>query len=159
MKKPKKTKKTNKMILLFFILIFAIISIFTVIQNFILINIFKSLSENIFLQATLLGLGVSLILSILITLVIYSIIKPIKLVGSTISDIAKSDADLTRRIDINRNDEIGDLINGFNQFIEKIQNIISSVKHSKQDLVSVEKKLQQSVGDTRSEERRVGKEC
>lgn len=91
---------------------------------------------------------ISLVLVVFCCIMILAIVKPIKLVGKTVADIAKADADLTRRIDISRKDEIGALIEGFNKFVEKLNSIITNIKNSKQDLFDVEKKLQESVGDT-----------
>ena len=49
--------------------------------------------------------------------------------------IATGEADLTKRLPASSRDEIGDVVNGFNSFSEKLQTIIGDVKHSKEDLV------------------------
>ena len=45
-------------------------------------------------------------------------------------DIATGDGDLTQRIPITANDEIGDLSGYFNKFIENVGNIVREVQHS-----------------------------
>ena len=52
------------------------------------------------------------------------ILKPIGEVASGLKEIAQGEADLTRRLEIRRNDEIGQLAHWFNTFIENIQKVI-----------------------------------
>lgn len=52
------------------------------------------------------------------------ITKPIKETLLMIKDIAEGEGDLTRRLEIKSNDEIGELAQWFNLFLEKLQNII-----------------------------------
>ena len=75
-------------------------------------------------------------------------IKPIKLVTHSIGDIASGDADLTRRIKINAENEIGDVVAGFNSFSQKLHGIISDVKHSKEDLSIAGENMSACAEDT-----------
>ena len=79
------------------------------------------------------------ILILIILLVLASVIlvvsfKPLKAIEKAITDIASGDADLTKRISINSNNEIGYVVKGFNKFTEKLQTIIGDVKASKNNL-------------------------
>jgi len=56
------------------------------------------------------------------------IINPVLEVSEGLKQIAEGDADLTRRLRINTKDEIGALADFFNQFMEKLQVLISSTK-------------------------------
>ena len=76
------------------------------------------------------------------------IVKPLQIVENTIIGIAQGDADLTQRINVVRNDEIGRLVNGFNLFSDKLHAIVSSVMQSKNRLSSIEGDLKQSVDNT-----------
>ncbi len=67
-------------------------------------------------------------------ILVSALIKPLGFVKTTINDIATGDADLTKRINIRLNDEIGDVVTGFNKFTEKLQTIISQVKKSRDNL-------------------------
>ena len=75
--------------------------------------------------------GVSLaavILGILIALFLARIIiRPIRQVVAALKDISEGDGDLTQRIDISTQDEIGELAKGFNTFISKLNNIIVQI--------------------------------
>ena len=75
-------------------------------------------------------------------------LKPLSVVESTITGIASGDADLTRRIEVNSNNEIGRVVDGFNQFSEKLQTIIATMKDSKRELVDAGEMLSDSTTDT-----------
>ncbi len=81
---------------------------------------------------------------------VFKAIRPLKVVEDTINGIASGDADLTKRIDLHSNNEIGRVVEGFNQFAEKLQQLISTMKNSKNDLVSAGQLLQDSTEDTSS---------
>ena len=82
--------------------------------------------------------------------VVRASIKPLKNVSGAIEGIASGDADLTRRLKANAKDEIGDVVNGFNKFSEKLQNIIGDVKTSKDELMVAGENLSSSMQDTAS---------
>ena len=93
------------------------------------------------------------IFSILIACVISiflatQIVKPIKVVDAAINEIANGNADLTQHIEIKSKDEIGSLVNGFNNFMEKLHSIVGQIKDSKDALNNVENNLQQSINNT-----------
>ncbi|MBL7647308.1 MAG: methyl-accepting chemotaxis protein [Candidatus Hydrogenedentes bacterium] len=60
--------------------------------------------------------------------------RPIALVVERLRDIAEGEGDLTRRIAMNRNDEIGELGHWFDTFLGKLQGIIRQVSESTNDL-------------------------
>jgi methyl-accepting chemotaxis protein len=60
-------------------------------------------------------------------LVTSRILKPLSLMTDAMKDIASGEGDLTRRITVDSKDEIGELGQWFNTFIEKIQKIISQI--------------------------------
>ncbi len=75
-------------------------------------------------------------------------IKPLDKVKSAINDIATGNADLTKRIPISSNDEIGEVVKGFNKFGEKLQGIISDIKNSKNALSSVGMNMSENAVET-----------
>ena len=60
-------------------------------------------------------------------LIANSIVRPINSVVNGLKDIAQGEGDLTMRLQINGNDEVGDLAKWFNIFIEKLQGIITEI--------------------------------
>lgn len=85
----------------------------------------------------------AVIIGVLITL----LVKPLTTVKDSITTISSGNADLTQRIPSVTNDEIGDVVNGFNGFVEKLHGIVSNLKSSKDDLISVDSDLQLSTKD------------
>lgn len=65
-----------------------------------------------------------------------SIIGPIRQVSDTMSDIAQGEGDLTRRINIKSNDELGKLASDFNTFAQKIHDTIAHVANSAGEVAS-----------------------
>lgn len=55
--------------------------------------------------------------------------KPLKTVGKALYYISSGEADLTKRINFKSNNEIGVIVNNFNIFVEKLQNIIIGLKN------------------------------
>ncbi|MCR5288828.1 MAG: HAMP domain-containing protein [Treponema sp.] len=64
------------------------------------------------------------------------LLKPVSAMEKSISDIASGNADLTKRINIQSRTEIGSVVDGFNIFTEKLQNIVLQLKKSKEELSS-----------------------
>lgn len=90
---------------------------------------------NIIIFAIFIATGIIIILAIL------KIVRPLQSangqLSKIISDIDSSKGDLTSRININSHDEVGELVDGINLFIEKLQEIMKSIRsHSENILVS-----------------------
>lgn len=65
-----------------------------------------------------------------------SIFGPLKDIVVRVRDIAEGEGDLTRRIEINRRDEIGELSYWFNQFMENLHGVVSQFASSAQSVAS-----------------------
>jgi methyl-accepting chemotaxis protein len=76
--------------------------------------------------------------------------KPVKMVADIVDGIAQGDADLTQRIELKREDEIGELVKGFNAFVGKLQSIISTLKATQADLGSIGEELATSSHESAS---------
>jgi methyl-accepting chemotaxis protein len=78
------------------------------------------------------------------------VIRPLRALGNEIDGIAKGEADLTKVIDIHREDEIGNLVIGFNQFVSKLADIVSRLKETQCQMGEVSERLaatsQESAG-------------
>ncbi|HLA29973.1 MAG TPA: methyl-accepting chemotaxis protein [Pseudomonas sp.] len=84
------------------------------------------------LGMTLVGLLIAGIGLLVIWLVSHGIAKPLRHMVVMLDDIAQGDGDLTRRLEIERNDELGDIAKGFNTFLGKLQSMITQVVSSVQ---------------------------
>ncbi len=107
-------------------------------------------ARNIVLELAICGVIITIFIVLFSALIIFKNIKPISLVEKTVRGIATGDADLTKRIEIKSNNEIGRVVDGFNLFSEKLQNIISALKKSKEQLVSAGEILETSTEDSMS---------
>jgi signal transduction histidine kinase/CheY-like chemotaxis protein/CHASE3 domain sensor protein len=62
---------------------------------------------------------------IIALLVIRMIVKPVEVVTNTFKEISEGDAKLDVKLNINSNDELGEMARYYNIFVEKLRNIIS----------------------------------
>jgi methyl-accepting chemotaxis protein len=58
-----------------------------------------------------------------------------------VKDVAKGDGDLTKRIHVESQDEVGELANWFNTFLDKLQKILSQVAGNTENLASASEKI------------------
>ncbi len=68
--------------------------------------------------------------------VAHTISSQINSTSRMLKDISEGEGDLTKRLKIISNDEIGDMARYFNKFIEKIQNMIKSISNSADTVVT-----------------------
>lgn len=94
------------------------------------------------------GMGICAVLFIMCILVTGGFLKPLIIVVKSINGIASGSADLTSRISIHSNNEIGAVVRGFNKFTEKLQTIVKEIKQSENNLVIVGDELRYCAQDT-----------
>ena len=92
--------------------------------------------------------GLVIVLCVIATIILRRLLKPLKGVKNTLNEISSGDADLTQRIPLTSQDDIGDVVIGFNTFAGKLQNIIGDVKSSKDELMVVGENLSTATHDT-----------
>lgn len=96
--------------------------------------------------------------AIIIFLVIKTIVNPTKSaskqLNAIITEIDNNEGDLTKRININAKNEVGQLVSGINGFIEQLQSIMKQIKdestHMKQLVYSITDKVQTSNDNSSS---------
>jgi len=74
--------------------------------------------------------------------------RPLKKAVRALNEIGQGSGDLTRRLDVDTRDEIGQLARGFNCFADMIQRLVSEVKSGVDELSHSSGRLQQVVKDT-----------
>jgi methyl-accepting chemotaxis protein len=106
---------------------------------------------NLTKKITLGCLAVTIILILAAAAMIIYSLTPLKRLEQAITAIGSGNADLTKRLDTTKsNDEVGSVVNGFNNFIGKLHTIITSIKDSKDSLSNVGNGMQGSIEDTAS---------
>lgn len=88
--------------------------------------------------------SVFIILTILY-IILTKLLKPIENTTAMLKDIAEGEGDLTKRLEVHTSDEIGELAKYFNLFVDKIENLVSQVKHTIDSLVESSSDIAASV--------------
>ncbi|MGR5501673.1 methyl-accepting chemotaxis protein [Vibrio sp. DNB22_10_4] len=86
----------------------------------------QQLSDGIVFEV-IVGAGFVLIGLIIISVMSSRLVKPIREVVTRLEDIASGEGDLTQRLDVKSQDEIGQLAKQFNAFLAKLQTTIQQV--------------------------------
>ena len=113
-------------------------------------TIVDSLGMKIANTSVIFALFSMVIIIIVGALVLGISFKPLTIVKNAIIGISQGNADLTQRIKVNSNNEIGLVVKGFNDFTEKLQIIISDVKDSKNELGVAGEDMTSTSQDTAS---------
>ena len=85
-------------------------------------------------QALIYGLIAVVITIVLINIALNVLMRPIRHLSDAIKDIAQGRGDLTQRLDVTSQDEIGQLSGYFNEFMDKMHESISNVNSSTREL-------------------------
>ena len=105
-----------------------------------------SYRANIIIFAILIATGIIIILAIL------KIVRPLQSangqLSKIISDIDSSKGDLTSRININSHDEVGELVDGINLFIEKLQKIMKSIRSQSENILVSSKEIADKINES-----------
>ncbi|WP_375749130.1 methyl-accepting chemotaxis protein [Vibrio sp. HN007] len=90
--------------------------------------------EAIKRQAILLTLAY-VIISVLVTLLVLNLLyQPILALKKTILDLSEGDGDLTQRLKVKSQDDLGQIAHGVNRFIENVQSIMLEIESSSSEL-------------------------
>jgi methyl-accepting chemotaxis protein len=100
--------------------------------------------------AILISLGIIAAIVVVAIFLSRSISKPIITVAETLKDIAQGEGDLTRTINASSKDEIGSLAIYFNQTLEKIRNLVISIKKEAKQLSDIGNDLASNMNETAS---------
>lgn len=93
--------------------------------------------------AVIIGGGISI-------LVVMGVVAPIKETNLMLKNIAEGDGDLTQRLAVKSEDEIGELAQNFNVFVSKIQTVIGEIVGATQSLSSASNELSVASEQTKN---------
>lgn len=97
---------------------------------------------------SLIGAAIGLFFLGVIVLLARGLVRPIRQVTAALVEIGGGGGDLTRRLDENRADELGDLARGFNRFIGSLRSLIGDVLKTSEQLRSSVGQVARVVDDT-----------
>jgi methyl-accepting chemotaxis protein len=112
-------------------------------EDFMLIEVNRLRVVTIILAAVSIITG-----AVIVFIVLGKTVQPIVNVAETLKDIAQGEGDLTRSIAVASNDEVGDLAKYFNQTLEKIKNLVLSIKNEAGELTKVGADLSSNMTET-----------
>ncbi len=93
-------------------------------------------------------LGVAVLAFSLSMLIQRAIVRPVNEVVFALRDIAEGEGDLTRRLRVDTDDEIGELVSWFNTFVEKIHDMVVRFRDTANDLSISATELNSQSGNT-----------
>lgn len=73
------------------------------------------------------GVGLFLVIALVAAWTARTLVQPLHLVRSQLDEIASGDGDLTKRLPVSSDDELGALSESFNRFVGKIHSLVSHV--------------------------------
>ncbi|MBC3362796.1 methyl-accepting chemotaxis protein [Pseudomonas sp. SWRI154] len=86
------------------------------------------------IKASLIGLAITLIMSLFLTLIVRSIVRPLQETVNAMANIASGESDLTRTLDTHGQDEVTQLARHFNAFTAKLRQVVSQLQVSASEL-------------------------
>lgn len=107
-------------------------------------------TKKIQLVILLMGIFITLVISLVIMLALSNITGRVKKVGGLIDELSTGEADLTVQLQMKRNDEIGKLVNSVNKFLSKFHSIMQNIKVSEENLTEAGNTLSTEIETTTS---------
>ena len=77
-----------------------------------------------------------------------SLTRPLNQVCDALQDMSKGDGDLTQRLDVDAQGEVGRLAEGFNGFLDKIHTLVGDVKQAVDELSTASARMSTVVAST-----------
>jgi methyl-accepting chemotaxis protein len=112
-------------------------------EDFMLLEVHEMTRFTIILAVLAIAMSAAIIFFVLTRTV-----KPIVNVAQTLKDIAEGEGDLTRSVNINSKDEVGDLAHYFNQTLDKIKNLVIIIKNEAEKLSDIGGDLSSNMTQT-----------
>lgn len=78
------------------------------------------------------------------------VVMPIRRMSHLLKDIAEGEGDLSARLEIVSNDEVGDVAIAFNRFVEKLSGVVDKIKQSADKLTNFAEEM--ATSNTKSQE-------
>ncbi len=100
----------------------------------------KELKQNTWFAVMISIVGL-IITSILTSIVVSRVIRPLEHVANSLKDVAAGDGDLTARLKVESQDEVGEVAAAFNEFMDKLHPLMTDIHRSASTVRSVSEEL------------------
>ena len=107
-------------------------------------EVFTATTTQLLTRVSLVIVLVLIILASIIFVVARQQVLPIRAMARRMHEIAEGEADLTQSLAITRQDELGDLAKGFNQFIERIRLLVETLVKTAHQLAASANQVENS---------------
>lgn len=108
-------------------------------------NLINQSEDSLLRQVIIMSVLDVVILILLIVIVRRAVIDPIENLDDIAKELASGDADLSKRLKVSSNDEIGKAAQSFNIFIEKVQNIARTVEQRAEEAMRAQALSQEQM--------------
>ena len=115
-------------------------------------------AEKAFISSSIIVVVIIVLIALVVWLMAIPLMRRINMLQVAMSDMATGEGDLTKRIEVVKKDEIGNLIEEFNSFVSKIQQLVketvdisTQVNHSTQTAANIGKKTNGIIEDQKQE--------
>ena len=106
--------------------------------------------NNTSIQLVVMNVIVAMILIAIGLWVALGVARPIIRASGMLEDIASGDADLTKKMQVDTQDEVGKLASSFNSFVSQLHSLISAISSNSQDVNTIAKNLAASSHSTQN---------
>jgi len=115
----------------------------------------NQLVEGPIAEARWFSFGTLIAIIIALTIITYvislKIFKPVKEIARAMENVAHGDGDLTRRLKVESDDEVGAVAREFNRFVDRIQELIAHAYQSSDDVDQSVRRVSATVSDLNNE--------
>ncbi|NVK72951.1 hypothetical protein C0J08_18430 [Marinomonas sp. CT5] len=92
------------------------------------LELMESVKQRALIEQLTLAVIVSIVATVLMLLIVRSIIRPLQLLNEQVAQLSGNDGDLTQTLDLNAHAELNELSAGFNLFLQKLRDMVNSLK-------------------------------
>ncbi|WP_310439101.1 methyl-accepting chemotaxis protein [Sulfuricurvum sp.] len=108
-------------------------------------NLINQSEDSLLRQVVIMTVMDAIILILLIVIVRRAVTEPIENLDTIAKELASGDADMSKRLHVSSNDEIGKAAMSFNIFIEKVQNIARMAEDRAQEAMTAKAKSEEQM--------------
>jgi methyl-accepting chemotaxis protein len=116
-----------------------------------IVNELISEAESALIKQIIIMASIDILMVIILILIISkAVVVPIRELNEKIADLSEGDGDLTKKLDIRSNDELGQMAKNINKFIEKLHFIIFTIKSTTNNVNSEVNNVKQNSSNVNS---------
>ncbi|MFB9216309.1 methyl-accepting chemotaxis protein [Vibrio sinaloensis] len=97
------------------------------------------------------GGSVALLFIVISAYMTHILLKPLSSTAQLLLEIGSGGGDLTQRLDESRNDEVGSIAKGYNQFVAYMGNVLQEIERARQELVTTIHQIDQQANEMKQQ--------